>query len=31
MVVRETALYIFRALVITKGREMTVDVNTCLL
>lgn len=26
----ETALYILRAVVTTKGSEMSIDVNTCL-
>lgn len=28
--VMETALYILRAVVTTKGTEMSIDVNTCL-
>lgn len=31
MVVMETALYILRAEVATKGSEMSIDVNTCLV
>ena len=26
----ETALYVLRAVVTTKGSEMSIDVNTCL-